>query len=322
MPRFFDGPALRTALQEAYSDEPTARLAVAYWGDGAAETLGLKGDQTCVVCNLLGGGTNPAEVRHMIEKGVQVRHRDGLHAKLGIVGSVSFLGSSNMSANGLGGESAMNDWAEANILYSSHRKEIVSMFDAFWKDGLAVTADDIELAQRRWNLRCEAGQQANRITLHPEPLADALQTRPEDFEHTYFAVYDELTEPEEIETVNLGDAEAKRRHGPACQVYWDWQKGELPAEGYIVDFRTPRSSGQRALELFVRQTSCEDFSIGNNKFHPALATTEFAGAGIGSRQDRQRLRNAMSAYLKVNPLDDERARCGKISELARYLDQP
>ena len=320
MPKFLNGPELRRVLKKAYKNEPTARLAVAYWGKGNAETLGIEGNGARVVCNLLGGGTNPAEIQHMLDNGVQVRHRVGLHAKLGIVGGVSFLGSSNMSANGLGTKHASENWAEANILYSSHREEIGEMFDAFWNESLEISADDIELARRRWNLRHEAGQLADQITLHPEPLADALRTRPEDFEDTYFAVFDELTDPEEIETLNLGDVEAQRLYGPACQVYWDWEERALPDEGYLVDFRTPRSGGPRALELFVRQTSCADFSIGNEKFHPALAITEFAGACIGSSRDRQRLRNAMSAYLKANPLDDNRARCGKILALAEYLE--
>ena len=319
MPKFLNGPKLRRALQKAYKKENFARLAVAYWGDGTAKDLGLSGDAVQVTCNLMGGGTNPEEVKRLIKKGVQVKHHDGLHAKLGIVGGVAFLGSSNMSANGLGSEKAKAGWSEANILYSSKRAEIVKMFDELWKASREVTPDDLALAQRRWNLRAEAAREADKIVLRPEPLADALRKRPEDFENAYFAIFDELTDPDEIETVDLGDEEAQRLHGPACEVYWDWDDGTLPVDGYIVDFRTPRT-GPRALELFVRRTSCPDFSIGNERFHPAIKITEFAGANIGGPDDRERLRRAMSAYLADNPLDEDSARCAKLLDLAKYLE--
>lgn len=319
MPKFVDGPELMQALRKAYKREPAARLAVAYWGDGAAYNLGLSGDAIRLTCNLMGGGTNPEEIERLIENGVQVRHHIGLHAKLGIVGDVSFLGSSNMSANGLGTEGARDEWAEANILYGSERAEIAEMFETLWDESREVTADDLALAKRRWTLRREAAKEADRIVLRPEPLADALRTRPKDFENAYFAVFDELTDPEEIEMVDLGDAEAQRRHGPYCEVYWDWDDGDLPDEGYIVDFRTPRT-GARALELFVRRTSCPFFKIGPERFDPAIRITEFAGATIGGRESRQKLRDAMNAYLLVNPLDGARARCGKLLDLAEYLE--
>ncbi|WP_442920428.1 phospholipase D family protein [Marinovum sp. 1_MG-2023] len=319
MPKFLDGPELRRDLRKAFKRESAARLAVAYWGDGAAKDLGLSGEAVRITCNLMGGGTNPEEVRRLIKTGVQVRHHVGLHVKLGVVGDVSFLGSSNMSANGLGAEGAKDGWAEANILYQSERAEIASMFERLWGESREVTDDDLALAQRRWNLRSEAAKEADKIVLHPEPLVKALRARPEDFENSFFAVFDELTDPEEIEVVDLGDAEAQRRHGPLCEVYWDWSDGTLPDEGYIVDFRTP-PTGARALALFVRKTSCPDFDIGNERFHPAIKITEFAGADIGSKDDRQRLRDAMTAYLVDNPLDDDRARCGKLLDLAEYLE--
>lgn len=105
MPNFVNGHELSLQLAVALKNAKTVRLAVAFWGRGAADKLGLQDNsvvRTQVVCNLVSGGTNPNEIRTLLSRGVDVKQLDDLHAKLGVIDDLSFLGSSNMSTNGLG----------------------------------------------------------------------------------------------------------------------------------------------------------------------------------------------------------------------------
>ena len=153
MPDFVDGPKLSQRLFTALRDAMDVRLAVAFWGAGAAETLGIHvgvGARFRVVCNLSSGGTNPHEIRELLKRGVEVRQLNDLHAKIGVVDDLSFLGSSNMSTNGLGGEYTRTGWREANIVYQNARPEIASRFDDFWRIGTEITEADLKKAKAAW----------------------------------------------------------------------------------------------------------------------------------------------------------------------------
>lgn len=161
MTDFVNGPELSRQLAVAIRNATTARLAVAFWGNGAADMLGIQGESDVklqVVCNLLTGGTNPHEIRTLLSRGVDVRQLNDLHAKFGVIDDLSFLGSSNMSTNGLGAEGAELGWREANVIYNRSRPEIVTMFESFWGKSTEITETDLETAAAAWAARRRGGQ--------------------------------------------------------------------------------------------------------------------------------------------------------------------
>jgi hypothetical protein len=104
MIKFFDDAAINETMSELVPNSDRADLAVSYWGRGAAERLGLLlSKDTRIVCDLLSGCCNPAEIERIRQlPGVQVRHLAGLHAKVYWTPTMMIVGSANASANGLG----------------------------------------------------------------------------------------------------------------------------------------------------------------------------------------------------------------------------
>lgn len=93
-------------------------LAVAFWGKGAVEELSLKKARPIrVLLELQSGGTNPAEVRRLMDLAhVEVRQLPRLHAKVYIANNAVLIGSTNASANGLGSEgSESTRWHELAV---------------------------------------------------------------------------------------------------------------------------------------------------------------------------------------------------------------
>src|SRR3546814_14672636 len=105
---------MRTMLK-ANGERPI--LAVAFWGHGAVDSLGLNvADNARMICNLESGATNPVEVEKLM-RSAKVKSHPRLHAKLYAAGDWVIVGSSNASSNGLALESRdLAGWIDANIL--------------------------------------------------------------------------------------------------------------------------------------------------------------------------------------------------------------
>jgi HKD family nuclease len=151
---------LRDLMQEAES----LVFAVAFWGEGASEQLGLHklrvGQEAKIVCDLDSGGCNPKEVEKLMSlRGVTVKKLSGLHAKVYWSRHGVLVGSSNASANGLAYEA--NELAgniEANTFSSD-----VSLIEQvkLWLDNRVlveadeISKEDIKRAKTRWTLKRE-----------------------------------------------------------------------------------------------------------------------------------------------------------------------
>jgi hypothetical protein len=149
---------LRELIQEAES----LVFAVAFWGEGASEELGLHklrvGQEAKIVCDLDSGGCNPKEVEKLMSlRGVTVKKLSGLHAKVYWSGHGVLVGSSNASANGLAFEgNELAGTIEANTFASD-----VTLIEQvkLWleKRVLAeaeeISKEDIKRAETRWTLR-------------------------------------------------------------------------------------------------------------------------------------------------------------------------
>lgn len=118
---FVSSQALAIVRNMLSSGSP-AILAVAYWGDGATEQLGLhrpevKTSRVQIYCDLMSGACNVNEIEKLIATGFSVKAVDRLHAKVYWTSQATVVGSANASTNGLGGdqkEQSIN--LEASIL--------------------------------------------------------------------------------------------------------------------------------------------------------------------------------------------------------------
>lgn len=327
MPDFVNGPELTGRLRAVLHDAREARLAVAFWGRGAADALGIEkgtGVRLRIVCNLLSGSTNPAEIRTLRSLGAEVRQLNDLHAKLGVIDDLSFLGSSNMSTNGLGEEGVGANWREANVVYDKARPEISRMFDDFWKRAEEISEADLDVAAAAWALRRRgnavvAARQGNRSlveVLRTAPmLLDALNVR--------MVVHEIENDDVEREILDNADRNARQRYGDAFRVYWDWDimRAEA-ATAYLVDYDWLADGGIADGALYQRDAeNFPDFEENEESFHLAHEIKAIEGITF-DESDEDAIRRAFYAYVQ----DDNAGEDGDyrtynflISELAPYL---
>jgi hypothetical protein len=159
--KFLDGPATET-VKRLLSRAKGVRAAVAYWGNGAVERLGIKlvkNDDVQVVCDVLSGGCNLREVKSLrkVVGEDRVKTCDRLHAKVCLTDEAAIIDSSNASANGLGYEGdEVAGLVEANILVDDGPTlaEITRWFDDKVVPGARPTTDaDLKRARPRWKER-------------------------------------------------------------------------------------------------------------------------------------------------------------------------
>ncbi|SOD97229.1 phospholipase D family protein [Caenispirillum bisanense] len=308
---------LMARLKQEIAKGGTVDLAVAFWGAGAGQELGLDGGRKArIVCNLDMGGTNPHEIRALKDLGCDVRAHSRLHAKLGVVGdSFSFLGSSNMSANGLGfeGEDTAG-WEEANVAFPTVDASVEQRFHDLWTAADTITEERLKQAEEAWLLR----QRTNRTILPPDAkrrtFLETLKEDPLFFEafNVHVVVYDEL-DPEDQAVADQGHAKAQRLYGSEFWVYWDWT--DLPRDAILVDFRKPRRGYLAFDGIYRRDPTFKDFNESGESFQPAYKINDIEGLEVG--QDRDALRVAVKRYISDHAQDE--SYCFPINALRDYL---
>lgn len=223
------------------------RLAVAFWGTGGADRLGLRGASAKgvqVLCNLESGACNPDEVAALKARGVRVRTNARLHAKVYTDGHSAIVGSSNASANGLaaarGGPTAL---IEASLLTTDADvvAEVVDWLERLWNapESLTVTGPMLREARARWALRPHVASFATRGGRAGGLLARCRRS-PELFENVYAAIYDRgLSDDagEKVRQLNRGAASAEgisRTDFGSIGAYEDWDH-VFPDGAWLVD---------------------------------------------------------------------------------------
>jgi len=175
------GSELKSELLALGAQSTRRRFAVAFWGDGAGDALGLTADPSKVeiVCNLCMGGTNPKEIRRLRDLGASVKHSDTLHAKIYLFDQAAVVGSSNVSSNGLslqGGE--VGGWMEANVLFGTGAlyDETGTLFDEIWENAREVSDPDLADAQAAWDRRRRASSHLQKLAA--PNILEALKSQP------------------------------------------------------------------------------------------------------------------------------------------------
>lgn len=134
-------------------------LAVAFWGEGAIEELGLdqRAGKFRVLLDLSAGATNPNVVKALLKiapSGVRCVPR--LHAKAYISDGAMVVGSANASANGLGSEGTeAKRWQELGVLCED--ADAVAdgkrWFKDLWTSAETISPGMLKRAKAAWDLR-------------------------------------------------------------------------------------------------------------------------------------------------------------------------
>ena len=256
--RFLDGAATTAEIKRLVGLSKNVRMAVAFWGEGATEALGLahKGRAVTIICNLMKGGTNPKEIKYLKENKVDVRQCDTLHGKVYLFDDMLVVGSSNASANGLALQGAqLSGWQEANVLI-----EDAGIYRAAsdWFDQLEqreIQGDDLLKAQDAYEKRRRA------VSDWPGPtkptLIEALKTKPENFrdKRIYVCAYKEglnedqkATIRDEIERTNNYNVDGFGWEIPkeaTLICFWIGERGGITFDGFWETTHKPYSRGSR-----------------------------------------------------------------------------
>ncbi|HHH9441334.1 TPA: phospholipase D family protein [Pseudomonas aeruginosa] len=224
----FVAPAdYRSHLIQLLDEQQDISIAVAFWGDGAAELIANRpGKRFRILCNLDSGGSNPYVIRDLCKLAqesdgrVQVLQCDRLHAKVVLGDTKVLTGSANLSGNGLGlDEGAGAHWIEAGVLsdVASVVDSARAWFKALWTSQQVreISSADIERAITEWSRK-------TRIKQLPGNPADA-------FDLTKFSVTDLEGQPAYVliyrARASEEAGEATEEHGQAQSEYsgaLDW----------------------------------------------------------------------------------------------------
>ncbi|QMV74349.1 hypothetical protein HS961_16750 [Comamonas piscis] len=147
--------AARIRLLTNENHTTPARLAVAFWGDGAEKII--QGPSQ-IICDLESGACNPDAISNLLlRQNCTVLKYSGLHAKVVISTDGAVVSSANMSKNGLGGEdNSASRTIEAGYFIpntAQEYEEIAVWFEDLWKAATEITSTDLALAKVKWESR-------------------------------------------------------------------------------------------------------------------------------------------------------------------------
>ena len=304
MARVVRGPRLLETLRVAIADGGPVRLAVAFWGAGAVEALGLEGRRDVeVICNLAMGGTNPDEIERLLAAGARVHVLDTLHAKMGVAGGIGFVGSSNVSANGLGLQGAeVARWDELNTVFRSERAldRLRREFEGLrGRAGEALRPGDLRLeaARVRWRRRRLLVSDEHAYPGREQTLLKAMKEDHEWFRdrRAYLALHIQMTAEEEKEFMENAER-IKAQHGEHYECYWGWP--DLPNDAHLLSVEmTPR--GTAKLEgLYLRHSWMPD---GGGDFQLCQRAKTICGFEIPGRNEWPQWKQKIEAAWKELP---------------------
>lgn len=191
--RFLSEKKVASTISKLVCSAEDVRIAVAFWGQGGADLLGLSSleRKPRIICNLDSGACNPDEL-HTLRSRSKLRSHPQLHAKVYWTPSGVVIGSSNASTNGLWGErNEAKGWHEANLLvrHPAIIAEVGDWFDTQWDASYRVSKSLIEAARPIWDAGRRSRPRGTRIALS---LTSAYRSDPTNpgWERVKVAVYD------------------------------------------------------------------------------------------------------------------------------------
>jgi len=252
-------------------------IAVAFWGTGAVEQLGLNDAKKSyrILLDLTSGGSNPKVVAQLLKLRPKfVRCVDRLHAKAFIGKNEVVIGSANASANGLGAEgSEATHWHELGLTTKSASDVAAaqSWFEALWAGSKTITPKMLADAEVKWKKR---QQQRPQAPASSTDLLTAASANPDAFKNRgmYITV---STKKLSAKAENVRKEKAKETRSPAY-MFEQWPK--MPVNSHLICFTDfgndgirrdgpgvyhSRANKQRGPNFWVDKSSIEGFELGS-----------------------------------------------------------
>jgi hypothetical protein len=313
MARFHNGPSALEWIRQRVANGEEATLAVAFWGNGAIEQIGLHSRPTAnsvhIICNLKMGGTNPFEVERLCKlPNVTVQQSDKLHGKVYSFDRAALVGSANASANGLSFEGAEAfAWDEANIVVNNTKvlEDINNWISRL--DARSINPEDLTSAKTAWQLRRQViapviGNE-RRSVLELAGNATLLGGR-----GVYVAVYlADMSEEAEDEIER-----AKGEFGFLVDGFEDWKA--LPHNGTIICFRRGPRGGMNFDRVWKR-LDVPDITLSNG-YTVQLVVPGSVPSGF--KRPSKELANWKviidRLVSRVGPVDETQSQCVDLSD--------
>jgi hypothetical protein len=211
-------------------------IAVAFWGEGAIQQLGLdQGDRSYrVILDLDSGGTNPKVVAELLDlRPSLIRVANRLHAKAFIGASEVLVGSANASANGLGGEGTeATRWTELGLLTRDPKlvAEAKAWFARLWRDSEEITPTRLRKAFDAWRSRQRI--RPREITKSKANILDAARSNRNAFKNRGIYVVVDVTFYSETAIKKIDKIQQETGSEPYC---WEgWKK--MPLDSWFISF--------------------------------------------------------------------------------------
>jgi hypothetical protein len=240
-------PFFRKSLRK----EGGARIAVAFWGRGALELLGLKAGQDLqIICNLAHPGCNPFVIEELTRLKIKVWSNPRLHAKIYVTETLGIVGSSNASSNGLAVEDGPAlGWLEANVAGTapSFVDDVKARFKEIMDDAGTTLVRPADIGRAK----------EQRLKLPPaifglragQSLFEAARAYPDAFASVFVAVYNQGLDAEAESLVDGVTADISRKQGAAAADKVDgYQFKDMPRDAWLIDLscyegKTPTYGG-------------------------------------------------------------------------------
>ena len=249
MTRFIFGENILEQINGLITCEGPTDLAVAFWGVGAADHLGLTSQHRNVriVCDALSGACHPKELQKLLDLGAKVYVRNGLHAKVYLFNKSVIVGSANASANGFGKSAgAMSDELEAAV--HTDDPDVLAnashWFDRQIEKSMILDRSLLKRVHKKWLQR----QRANIFCDNDESsLFLQLARSPNDFDSvpislgifTYDAAYSKLEKEAWKQLKNKHYSDRERTHYDKIgrvPIYLLPQELNLAAGDYLINY--------------------------------------------------------------------------------------
>ena len=160
MLRFLTGDEIARAVKKNISEAGPTRLAVAYWGKGAAKRLGLfkNTKDVKILCDVYSLSCNPNELDRLLECKFEIKTINGFHAKVYLTKKRAVIGSANASTNGLGHDADdFSPGLEAAVETTDKQviKKACEWFKRHWERAEEVDEDLVKHVRALWKLRAK-----------------------------------------------------------------------------------------------------------------------------------------------------------------------
>jgi hypothetical protein len=224
------------------------KLAVAYWGAGSLDLLGLKPSRSnlTVVCCLKGGKSDP----DVIEKfGRRIKQNDRLHAKVIWTPRGAIVSSANASSNGLPEEEGISQGLIEAGIFVSDEPELSSIkqwIGELYDKAKPIGQKDLQNAREARAKRVWDGSGGGKSPSKKQSLIQALRDGgPIEFDkqRIFVALFKEQPTQKELaaarKNVNANQAEISSAYNITASQFdeldWYFNWPQLPSDAFLID---------------------------------------------------------------------------------------